>query len=393
MKNNATEKKGIQQFLQSSDLFNLLPQMLFLFDMNGDLIDANPAARDMCNLKRIDHHALNFSNIFHLSERVEGFEKGMFAEGISEDFSTDAELICSAVPVHVLLNFRRLKSFTDGEDAMLFICSDIRGVLNKQRKQLKSLHKQHLKRRIRLYYDIACLTVHECAQPLSALKLELGILQKGVETLVDDKKALPEFSDVLSSLSRLENIIQKKRAEQSEADGEVLEGFNLNEVLFEARDFFQHRFSAEGLGFELNSTVKEAPVYANRRFMLHLLIEVISFFEQIKELCEPSKETHFLVTLDQVIPATFILKVEGRFAGADVCHTSELSQFSQELNSLLSAFGMQANHETQAQRSSIQIIVPAHINEERTQLDFFARDSFYSEVEGSQLQSDRNYAK
>lgn len=392
-KEQSAANQIIQQFLPGGNLFDLLPQMMFLFDSNGALIDANSSARDMCNLKSINNLSLEFHSIF----RVPAWSGENAGDGIpgdlSEDLAFEAELICSTVPIHITLNVRRLEKHSDGTKAILIICNDLRGILDRQRSRLKNLHLQNLKRRIRLFDNIACLTVHECAQPLSALRLELEILQKELEAQHRGKNTEADFLGLMKTLEKLESIVQSKRKEPSNSTGDALEGFNLMHVLQEVREFYQHRFSAEGLGFEFKSATKDVPVYANRRLVLHLLIEVVSFFEQLREPGESEKGKTVLVTLEKLSPATFILQVKGDFTAVDVLPSGELELFTQELNSLLSPFGMRAMGRTDLQTTCIRLEIPADFQEERTQLNYFARDKSHTEEEIDSLQTDRYYAE
>ena len=127
--------------------------------------------------------------------------------------------------------------------------------------------------------------------------------------------------------------------------------------------------------------------------MLHLLIEVVSFFEQLREPGESEKGKTVLVTLERLSSATFMLQVKGNFAAVDVLPSGELELFIQELNSLLSPFSIQAMGESDLQTTCIRLEIPADFQEERTQLNYFARDKSHTEEEIDSLQTDRYYAE
>jgi len=375
--------------LNSIDLFERFPDMLFIFDEAGGLLRHNKAASDMCGLASTKMPHITFEALFKMQVWPEEFPGEFIDKQPGQTLTIPARIIVTSIPLPVTLVLQSLKSADDLQKGMLVVAYDNRMLRDRHLKDRKQMWHSHLAKRMQLHQDIACLTAHEFSQPVAVLRLEVdGILAK-LNNSEMDQNSYQLIRSLDPILLTLEHLIADRRQQRGTISEHGFEAFDLCPILLQVEHFYQHRFQANSLNLVFQRTLKEALIYANSRVLLHVIIEIVSFFERKASLNQFAIGSTLTLGLTESDNGCFIL---------DICMERDFLTCSTEINTvwsvelelliegskeLLAAFGILV-YGTNAQKcSTVVLSLPQHFADEREHLNSMVGEiAEYCDTEG-----------
>ncbi|MCF7886284.1 MAG: PAS domain-containing protein [Candidatus Marinimicrobia bacterium] len=279
----APRNNKLQDYITTVTILESLSDAIFILDINGSIEYANESALKLLQVKLdnvigecIDKFLIdkdfkikssNNQKAHKIDQIIERFNDGIFE-------NIEAALINENNIVPVILNFSVIKD--NNKDKYIILAAKDITQWRQLEKKLKRQQAISISRdRLRMLGELSVGLIHELSQPLSALKMRLGLIASQYLDQKNYQEMAKEFQELNNLINRMESSIQNIRSYAHQTENNMISMVAIGEVLEAAHKLVVYELNEHNIRLNINKPKKLPYVLTNRLLLEQVFINLL----------------------------------------------------------------------------------------------------------------------
>lgn len=269
-----------------------LPFGYYRFNLEGELLEANPAWEKMFSLNVKDFlgkKLTDFVDEKHKKNFKKNFDKARTGYNVRDEFSYEEngkklEFIYKFQPVVMNDKIVAVDGFIE----------DVTKIREVERMKLEAEKKLEHTMHLATIGGISAGITHEITQPLNALMIAADsiIYHKNNDMYMSEVEIYDKVEFITKQSQRISDKIHQLRSMIRQDDGEVNNKLNLNEIIKKSISTIKSQLIDKDISIHLNLSKNDTFIWASRIKLEQIIFNLINFSEILFKKSEPPKDIY-----------------------------------------------------------------------------------------------------